>query len=156
MWLYATPLLWVVAIVLLVVAVIRAGLVGRVLALLGLVVFVTPVVLVAWFVVRPDLVWSSNPLDRFFMDEFDSRTLQDPKSLVPIVFAVGTSRDQVVETLLSSGFARDSGREEEESELWFMKAGPNSIVCAVSFNVQAEFEGPGLRDALAHHWATCL
>ena len=103
---------------------------------------------------RPDLYL--NPVDRFFMTEFDSRTIQDPKSLTPSVFAEGISKAELVRALQQFGYIEDRGHEVGPDEVWFQKNGPIAIVCGQTFEVTAKFGADGLTQALANRWASCL
>lgn len=146
----AIPIAWLAAVIALLVLFVR----GRRLAIIGVIVLVAPVAWFAWLIFRPDFYL--NPVDRFFMTAFDNRTLQDPKSLVPDVFAAGTSKPEIARALQQAGYTENTARDTGTNELWFQKQGPFAIVCGDVFRVGATFGATGLEQAMAYREASCL
>jgi len=130
-----------------------AGCFGR-LALIGLALIALIAGFLAWHFFRPDAYL--NPLDRFFMTQFDNRTVQDPKSLIPDVFSRGMPKQMFVQVIEGMGYRENRNIVDELNESWYSKPGTFAVVCSNTFNVNARFDGTGLSEALAYRWATCL
>lgn len=109
---------------------------------------------IVWMSFRPDLYL--NPADRFFMTQFDDRTQQDPKPLIPDVFSLGMTRQLFVQVIEGMGYSENDSLGEIPNELWYSKAGTFAIVCSTTFSVNAKFDDSGLQEAMAHRWSTCL
>jgi len=90
------------------------------------------------------------------MTQFDNRTVQDPKSLIPDVFSRGMPKQMFVQVIEGMGYRENRNIVDELNESWYSKPGTFAVVCSNTFNVNARFDGTGLSEALAYRWATCL
>ena len=78
------------------------------------------------------------------MTQFDNRTVQDPKSLIPDVFSRGMPEQMFVQVIEGMGYRENRNIVDELNESWYSKPGTFAVVCSNTFNVNARFDGTGL------------